>query len=139
MKDNKRYFLCSAAVIEHFPDAERSIPFKSGYEWDKESIYYILATEDYEKYDKYYHDVIEPYNKKSNVSVDFWLREACDSQVKIQTRPQRPLTQCKISGVFSAVEILFGLTTEKNIAFAIWRMAEVYGVDPITFIKMVDK
>lgn len=131
-----RYFLCSYSVIEHFPDCVRSIPFKSGYDFDVNDKYYILATADFEKYEKYYNEVIQPFNEKSNVDdIDFWLRECCTSQ--LDNAPKGCLTKCKTYGIFKAIENIYGLTNEKNRAFAIFKMAEYYGIDPIEFIGRV--
>lgn len=131
-----RYFLCSSAVIDHFPNSVRSNPFKSGYDFDKEEKYYILATMNFEEYEKYYDEVIEPFNQKSNVSdIDFWLRECCDSQVN--QAPKGCLIKCKTLGIFKAIENVYGLTNEKNRAYAIFKMAEYYGIDPIKFVGKV--
>lgn len=54
----KHFYLCSSAVIEHFPSLERSKPFKSGYEHDKEDVYYIIATYEWEQLFDYYERVI---------------------------------------------------------------------------------
>jgi hypothetical protein len=131
-----RYFLCSSAVIEHFPGCVRSIPFKSGYDFDGDDKYYILATTDFEKFEKYYNEVIQPYNEKSNVDdIDYWLRECCTSQ--LDNAPKDCLTKCKTYGIFKAIENIYGLTNEKNRAFAVFKMAEYYGIDPIEFVGRV--
>lgn len=131
-----RYFLCSSDVIKHFPNSVRSIPFKSGYDYDKEDRYYILATQNFEEYEKYYNEVIEPFNQKSNVDdIDYWLRECCNNQ--LTDSPKGCLTKCKTYGIFYAIENIYGLTNEKNRAFAIFKMAEYYGIDPIEFVGRV--
>lgn len=131
-----RYFLCSSAVVEHFPFLEKSKPFKSGYTHDSECFYYVISTKDFNVIEKYYTDVIEPYNNNSNVSdIDFWLRECCDSNVI--NAPKGSLTECKTYGIFNTIEKIWGLTNERNRAYAIYKMAEYYGISPIEFIDKV--
>ena len=109
-----QYFLCSHSVEEHFPDCEKSIAFKSGYDFDGDELYYILATTDFEKIKKYYQEVIEPFNEKSNISyIDFWLRECCSSL--LDDAPNGCLAKCKKYGIFKAIENIYGLTNEKII------------------------
>jgi len=132
----QEYFLCSSSVIEHFSNLKKSKPFKSGYSHDYEDLYFVIATDDYESIEKYYKEVIEPFNEKSNVTdIDFWVRECCDSL--LDAAPKGCITKCKAFGVFKAIENIWGLTNEKHRAFAIYKMAEYYDVNPIEFINKV--
>lgn len=131
-----RYFLCCSAVIEHFPYLEKSKPFKSGYSYDYEDLYFVIATNDFESIEKYYDEVIKPFNQKSNVAdIDFWLRECCDSQ--LDAAPKGCITKCKAFGIFKAIENVWNLTNEKNRAFAIYKMSEYYGITPIEFVNRI--
>ena len=131
-----RYFLCSSAVIEHFPYLEKSKPFKSGYSYNYEDLYFVIATNDFESIEKYYDEVIKPFNQKSNVAdIDFWLRECCDSQ--LDAAPKGCITKCKAFGIFKAIENVWNLTNEKNRAFAIYKMSEYYGITPIEFVNRI--
>lgn len=131
-----QYFLCSAAVIEHFPRLKKSKPFKSGYEYDKDDVYFIVATENFDAIAKYYDEVIEPFNEKSTIKdIDFWLRECTNS--KVEEAPKGCITKCKEYGVFGAIENIWNLTNEENRAFCIFRMSEYYGLNPIEFINKI--
>jgi hypothetical protein len=135
--ESSSYFLCSVAVVEHFPNLTRSDSFKSGYEWDKDD-YFIISTEYFKAIDEYYNSVIIPFNEKSTVDdIDFWLREICDSQ--LNDAPRNCIMNCKRYGVFRAIEKIYGLTAERNIAYAIFKMANNCGLNPIEFIKKVSK
>lgn len=132
------YYLCSAEVVKHFPDLERSKPFKSGYEHDTEDVYFIIGTYEYEKLFDYYERVIAPFNEKSNVDdIDYWLRECTDSQ--IDEAPKGCITKCRAYGIFRAIEAVWNLTNEKNRAFAIHKMSEYYGLTSIEFVNRVVK
>lgn len=129
------FFLCSEAVIEHFPNFEKSKPFKSGYDLDDDN-YYIISTEHYKALLKYYDEVIEPFNEKSTVEdIDFWFRP-CE-QSFLSDCPKGAITRCRTVGVFRAIESFWNLTNESNRAFAIFKMAEYYGMNPIEFINRV--
>jgi hypothetical protein len=129
------FFLCSKEVINHFPNLEKSKPFKSGYDWDSEE-YYVLFTNDYEKIATYYKEVIQPYNEKSNVDdIDFWIRQICNSQ--LNEAPKGCIIKCKTYGIFKAIENIWNLSNEKNRGFAIHKMSEYYGINPIEFINRV--
>ena len=131
-----RYFLCSSAVIEHFPNLEKSKPFKSGYSFDYEDLYFVIATTDFESIDKYYKEVIEPFNEKSNVAdIDFWLRECCQSLMN--DAPKGCIKKCETYGIFIAIENVWNLTNEKNRGFAIFKMSEYYGINPIEFVNRI--
>lgn len=133
----KEYYLCSGAVIEHFPELEKSKIFKSGYEWDNDSEYYVIATTDYKRIEKYFNEVIEPFNEKSNVpDIDFWLRPCCESLIDIDGLTKNI---CKEAGVIIAIERKIGLTAERNVAFAIYALAKKYNYSPIQFINRVVK
>jgi hypothetical protein len=128
------YFLCSKEVIRHFPNLKKSKPFESGYSFDRDEEYFVVATDDYKSIEKYYKNVIEPFNEKSNVDdLDFWLREVCNSQLDDAERGC--LSECKSNGIFVAIEHIWMLTNEKNRAYAIYKMSEFYNLNPIQFVN----
>jgi hypothetical protein len=131
------YYLCSKSIIEHFPDLPKSKPFKSGYDWDSEN-YYIAAIDDFSSIEKYFKEVIEPFNEKSNVNIDFWLYECASSLIE-QPKNYPYQSECKKRGVFVTVENVFGVTKERNIAYAIYKMSEYYGLNPIQFANKIGK
>ena len=132
------YYLCSSAVIEHFPDLEKSKPFRSGYDYDKEIFYYVIATYEWEKLFDYYERVIAPFNEKSNVDdIDYWLRECCQSQV--DEAQKGCITKCRSNGIFKAIENIWDLTNEKNRSYCIFKMSEYYKLTPIEFVNRVVK
>jgi hypothetical protein len=134
--NNLRYYLCSAAVVEHFPNLKRSLPFDSGYDHDRNDVYYVIATDDFHNIERYYNEVIEPFNEKSTVAdIDFWLRECCDSQ--LDPSPIGCDVKCKRHGIFLAIEKMWNLSNESNRAFAIYKMAERCVLNPIGFVNRV--
>lgn len=133
----EEYFLCSAEVLEHFADfLHISEPFKSGYEFDKDEIYYVVLTDGYKEIEKYYNKVIEPFNEKSRAgTVDFWMKPITNSS--LEAAPKGCITKCRRLGIFRAIEQIWNLTNESNRAFAIFKMAEYYGIDPIEFVDKI--
>lgn len=130
------YFLCSKSVIEHFPNLVKSKPFKSGFDFEKEDEFYIIETNEFDVIEKYYMNVIKPFNEKSNISdIDFWLRECCDSQLELPKKGS--ITKCRRLGFFAAISQIWNLTNAKNQAYAIFKMSDYYGLNPIEFVNRV--
>ena len=132
------YHLCSSTVIQHFPDIAKSNSFKSGYDFDKDTDYFVIMLSDNEENEitKYYENVISPYNDKSNCPIDFWTRPCCNSFVEVNLLS---LDACKRKGLFLAIEIQTGLTKEQNRAYAIYSLANKYGITPIELINKISK
>ena len=128
------YYLCSNEVVNHFPDLEKSNSFKSGYDWDIDSDYFVISVDDYKPIDKYYKEVVEPYNEKSNCPIDFWLRPVCGSTLD---STQITLKQIRKIGLFLAIENELNLTKETNRAFAIYSLSQKYNCTPIDFINKI--
>jgi hypothetical protein len=136
MKTEIEYYLCSEEVVKHFPDLKKSLPFKSGYEWDKNN-YFIIETTDFAPVNKYFNEVIAPYNEKSNCPLDFWLRQVCPSQLDAGVIT---LKQCRQFGIFQAIENELDLTNGTNRAFAIFSLSKKFNCkNPIEFIRKVCK
>lgn len=139
-KEKMSFFLCSEAVVQHFPDVIKSKPFKSGYVHEKDDNFYIIHISN-QKFDmicEYYNTVIEPFNDNSrHTTIDFWLRECTDSQLEEPSK--RCMQSCRDNGVFVTLFDLYGLSNESNQAFGIWKMANMYGLTPIEFINKVTK
>jgi hypothetical protein len=129
------YFLCSKVVIEHFPNNEHSKPFKSGYSYDLEYEYYV-ALLDWLEIEKYYKEVIEPFNLKSHVEIDFWCRECAPGQIDIS---KITLSSARKNGLFVEAENKTRLTNEKNRAMIIFNLAEKFNCTPIELINKIVK
>lgn len=129
------YFLCSKAVIDHFPEVEHSKPFKSGYDFEKDDNYYV-AVLDFKKVDKYYKDVIEPFNEKSNVIIDFWCRECIPGSMDVS---KITLAAAKRSGLFVEIENKLNLTAERNKAMTIYNLSKKYNCTPIELINKISR
>jgi len=131
---DKRYFLCSSSVIEHFPKFEHSKPFKSGYTFDKDDYYYI-AVIDIDRVSNYSVDVIEPFNEKSNIqNIDFWCRECVGGTMDAS---KITIAGMKRKGVFVEIEDKTSLTTEYNQAMVIFNLSRKYNCTPIELIEKV--
>ena len=126
------YYLCSQEVITHLQPSEVSKPFKSGYAHDDDSYYVALLDED--ETEKYYNEVIEPYNEKSRVHCDFWTRP-CEPGTMDSS--SITLEDCKEFGLFKAIEIALSLSTEKNRALVIGNLAHDFNCTPIEFIDLI--
>ena len=131
--NDKEYYLCSQAVIEAFPDAERSLPFKSGYDYEPEENYYI-AVLDFEVVEKYYNEVIQTNNDSSTEYIDFWCRECVPGQMDVS---HITLVGCRIHGLFCEIENKTQLTTERNRAMSVFELSQKYNCNPIAFIKKI--
>lgn len=128
------YFLCSKALIEHFPEVEYSKPFKSGYNHDFEDEYYV-AILNWPDIEGYWENIINPYNERSKVAdIDFWCRECVPGQMDVS---KITLSECRLNGLFVEIEAKIGLTSEKNRAMTIFNLAEKFNCTPIQFINKI--
>ena len=123
LQEDKQYFLCSQKVIEHFKNAEKSKPFKSGYRFERDVNYYV-AKLNFNEVEKY-------FNSIEDLDVDFWCRECVDGSMGIK---KIRITYAKKNGLFREIEEKINLTTEKNLAMVIKNLSNKYGLNPIEFI-----
>lgn len=135
-----QYYLCSSAVIQHFPDIIKSKPIKcDGYinrNCHKE-IYYVIAIKNFHQISNYYTKVIEPFNNLSNVPINFWLRICEDSNIPdFDLNSVKSITDFN-KRLFLEIENIYNVTSEENIAYAIYKIAKAYGMDPIQFINKI--
>lgn len=124
----KEYFLCSKAVIDYFPDVEKSKPFKSGYRFDKGDCYYV-AVIDFPKVDSFY-----KANEERLLLEDFWCRECHAGSMEVD---KITIAGCKRNGLFKEIENKIGLTTERNQAMTIYNLSQKYNCTPIEFINRI--
>lgn len=135
MEESEQYFLGSSEVVRHFPTAERSKPFKSGYSCDEDD-YYIIVLESSSLY-SYYEKVIEPYNNNSHVEdLDFWCKPCAPGTHDVS---KVTLTGCRENGLFYEIELKTGFTTERNIAMIIYNLSQRYNCTPIELISKISK
>lgn len=129
------YHLCSEAVIEHFNPKNVSKPFKSGYEFDKETNYFV-AEINFEEVDSYYKNFIEPYNEKSRVKdIDFWTRRVSSGTMDVTKITKSGINK---KGLFVEIENKTGLTNKKNRALCIHNLTNMFGFNnPIDFINSI--
>ena len=135
MKETENiYFLCSKAVVEHFPKMIKSKPFKSGYRFDLDN--YFIAHLPFKEIEKYYNEIIEPYNKKSNVEIDFWCKECTAGSMDVSSIT---LSGAKRKGLFVEIENKIGLTTMYNRAMVVFNLSQKYNCNPIELISKILK
>ena len=125
------YFLCSKKVIDAFPEAKHSKPFKSGYNFENDFEYYV-ALFDFNEVEKYYKDNIEPIN--NDVYIDFWCRECVAGQMDVS---KITLKGARQKGLFVEIEEKIGLTKENNLAMTIYNLSKKYNCNPIEFINKI--
>jgi hypothetical protein len=121
---NENYFLCSQAVIDHFPNVEHSKPFKSG--WMNDNDNYYVAILDFDKVQKHYNELSD--------EIDFWCRECVPGTMDVS---KIRLSGAKNHGLFKEIEIKIGLTTERNRAMTIYELSEKFNCTPIEFINKI--
>ena len=121
----KEYYLCSEEVIKHFPDVEKSKPFKSGYAFDKHMNHYI-AVLDFNAVENKYKELTEP--------IEFWCKECTPGSMDVS---RITLSGAKKHGLFVEIESQIGLTTERNIAMTIYNLSYSKGITPIELIDKI--
>ncbi|WP_445453117.1 hypothetical protein [Flavobacterium sp. 25HG05S-40] len=125
------YFLCSEVVESKYKPFEVSKPFQSGYDHDKRSHYYIAWLQ-LDEVDKYYKEVVEPHNKKSDNQIDYWCRECSPGTMDVS---EINMKDAKKNGLFKEIESATGLTMETNIAMTIFELSELHGCTPVQLIN----
>lgn len=111
------------------------MPFQSGY--SNESEVYYVAELDFKEVERYYQEVILPYNTKSRVAdIDFWYRECVPGYMDVS---KITLKAARLKGLFIEIEAVLGLTNEKNRALTIYNLAQKFGCTPIELINKVVK
>lgn len=120
----KNYFLCSEAVIDIIKPEEYSLPFKSGYEFDKDHNYYIAVLN--------FEEIEDKAQNALRGNDDFWLQELVPGLMDVS---DFTLKGIKENGLFSEIESNLGLTATRNQAMTIYNLAERYSQTPIEFIN----
>lgn len=120
----KDYFLCSEAVIDIIKPEEYSLPFKSGYEFDKDDNYYIAVLN--------FEEIEDKAQNALRGNDDFWLKELVPGLMDVS---DLTLKGIKENGLFSEIESNLGLTATRNQAMTIYNLAKQYSQTPIEFIN----
>lgn len=129
-----KYLLCSKPVIDIFTPAVYSKPFKSGYDFDKDEFYFV-ALLDCDAVEKYYNEIVEPFNEKSDEpDIDFWTRECCAGSMDVT---KITIKNARKNGLFVEIERKLNLTNEKNRALVIHNLSAKYGLTPIELINKI--
>ncbi|WP_321331856.1 hypothetical protein [uncultured Bacteroides sp.] len=115
----KEYFICSKAVINVFPECEKSKPIKTGYEED-ENIF--VAVLDFDKVKLIYNSLDEIHQD------DFWCQEIVGGTMNVA---KIHLTNIRKNGIFKEIENILCLTNVNNRAMCIHQLCEKYGRNPI--------
>lgn len=133
------YYYVSEDVIVAFPDLEKSKPFKSGYDFDKDCNYYIAKINDFSEIEEFYNN---------GESLDnFFAYELVDSHVDLKYTDFYEDTDDGVgfdvviefdfeeienhNGVLSAIEETLSLTKEQNIAYVFWKLSNKHNINPI--------
>ena len=118
------YFLCSQEVVDHFKDAKKSKPFKSGYDWDKTNNYYVAVLD--------FHECEKHYNKIEHMDNQFSLWECVQGTMD---HNKIKITNAKKNGLFKEIGNILDLSAERNLAMIVRNFADQYDLDPIEFIN----
>lgn len=133
-EDLSNYFLCSAKVIDTFPEFEHSNPFKSGYDFDKDKNYFV-AKFDFDKVSEYYINNIEPFEAFDfDFNNNFWCEECVGGTMDIS---KITISGIKRNGLFVEIENKTGLTNTANRAMSIQSIAKDYNITPIELINKI--
>lgn len=136
----QNYYLCSQEVVAAFPELEKSKPFKSGYDYDRDKDYYVVIVDEEKDWPK-----IELHYASGAAFEGFWIWCIEPSQLKLKEESvdddfeedEITLEDCKSLGVFCAIEQYVGVTKENNIAYAFYLLAEKYDTTPIGFANQL--
>lgn len=128
----KEYFICSKAVVELFPECEKSNPIKTGYKYDEPVFVAVL---DFKKVEAAY-DSIHDEDDNGHCNGDFWCWSLVAGQMDVS---KLTLKGIKERGLFLEIENKIGLTSTKNRAMTIHELAEKFGMNPIEFANSIAK
>ena len=119
------YFLCSQKVIDFAKPEFVSIPFRSGYSFEKDENYYV-AVLDFDVIESYYNSLSD------NEQDDFWLQECTEGLMDVSKVRTKFINE---HGLLLEIERATGLTTTENRAMVIRNLSEYFGLNPIEFIN----
>ena len=126
---NNNYFLCSKKVVDFAKPENISKPFKSGWKCDKNSEYFIAILN--------FQEIENHYNQLSKKEQDdFWCQEIVDGTMDVS---KIKLKNLKENGIFFEIENVIGLTTIKNQAMTIYKLAEKFNCNPIELVNRIVK
>lgn len=125
----KDYYLCTSEFVDLIKPAEVSKPFKSGYNHDKDDLYYV-AVVDFDEANTYYES-----HKKQLEGKSFWCRECVPGTMDVS---KISVAGIKRNGLFKEIEYKIGLTTEYNVAMTIFNLSHKYNCNPIEFINKIN-
>lgn len=129
MEATENYFLCSKSVVDHMKPTEVSNPFKSGYDWDKDEMYFV-AKINFKKAKKL-------YGKSTEDEQDvFWCRELVSGTMDVS---KITLSGIRKNGLFLEIERKIGLTASRNVAMTVKNLSEKFNATPIEFINKIAK
>lgn len=123
------YYLCSKSVVEIFKPFEVSKPFKSGYADDKEE--YFVAWLNFEEVDRYYQANEE---KILNSDDEFYCRECVPGQMDVSKLSMKGI---KKNGLLFEIEDKLSITSFKNVAMVIEKLAFENKCTPVEFINKI--
>lgn len=126
---NSNYFLCSKKVVDFAKPINLSKPFKSGWKFDKNSEYFIAILN--------FQEIENHYNQLSKKEQDdFWCQEIVAGTMDVS---KIKLKNLKENGIFFEIENVIGLTTIKNQAMTIYKLAEKFNCNPIELVNRIVK
>lgn len=136
----KQYFLCSSEVVKIFPNLVRSNPFNGNKQ--RSETHFVIETEDDTEIVNYYDGVVAPHNNKTEISeeykpIDFWFYPICISSLPSKGIERITIKDCKILGLFFAIEWAMSFSKMENVAFAIYLLSEKYSCSPIQFANKI--
>lgn len=123
------YYLCSASVVDKFKPFEVSKPFKSGFEFEENELYYV-AWLNFAEVEKYYNEVVEPDENLSES--DFWCRECIAGTMdsdKVSIRNAKKI------GLLLEIAQTLDITAQRNQAMTIHNLSKRYGCTPVELIN----
>lgn len=118
----KSYFLCTSDVVNQYPNEKKSKPFKSGWNFDVKSDYYVALLD--------FDEVFEA--KIGKLLLEHKCYECTPGQMNISNIT---IANIKRDGLFYEIENKLHITTLWNQAMVISNLATKYMCDPIEFIN----
>lgn len=134
----KDYYYVSEGIIKQFPEFEKSKAFDGPFGMKC----YIAVIPDFDVVEKFYNAQKDPGGLfafqciDSNMTLTYETEDYDEDDNEFEVTAEFTIDTCKGRGMIEAMDECLGISKERNVAYAIYKLAEKNNVTPIELIGL---